>query len=252
MENINALAQMIDHEKDAAKMFGKAVYEDAFKELYESYMPLMREYANDCEELDGEALAQYRETVGKAFIEAEEARLAAVPKASRKTRLYDDNLYMALFVVPAIARFPDKEADALADTLVSLWRRQYPQHPISKGNFEEIRTGFKKRKFCYITTAVCKSLGKPDDCEELTRLREYRDHWLMLVEGGPALVDEYYETAPAVLKAMAARPDYDAVCADVYERYIRPCLQLIEAGEYSECKELYVQMVRKMAQEAAA
>ena len=252
MENIKAFAQMIDHEKDASKMFNKAVYEDAFTELYEGYMPLIREYANDCEGLADRSLAEYRETVGMAFIEAEEARLAAVPKASRKTRLYDDNLYMALFVVPAIAHFPDKEADALADTLVTLWRKQYPQHPISKGNFDEIKTGFKKRKFCYITTAVCRSLGKPDDCEELTRLRDYRDHWLMLVEGGPALVDEYYETAPAVLKAMAARPDYDAVCANVYERYIQPCLQLIEAGEYGACKELYVRMVRDLAQEAAA
>ncbi len=250
MINGDALAQMMAHDIDASKLFGKNTYEDAFKEMYEQYEPLLRDYAYSCEGLEPLEYEDYRRSVGQAFIEVEERRLSEAGERRKKSRLYDDNLYMALFVVPAVAHFPAKETDALADMLVELWRKKYPQYPINKGVYEDIRNGFKKRRICYITTAVCQSLGKPDDCEELNKLRDYRDHWLMLVEGGPALVDEYYETAPAVLAKIQPRPDFNAICEGIYNEYILPCIGLIDDGRYEDCKQLYIKMVRELKKAA--
>ena len=236
-------ARMMEHEVDGSKMFGKKTYDDAFWQLFDGYKAIMQEYVNFCETLEGEALERTREQVGSAFIACEEARLARTPARQRKVRLYDDNLYMALFVIPAVGQFKNPHTDALADGLVKLWRQQYPQHPINRGNYDQISNGFKKRRFCYITTAVCESLGKGDDCRELNCLREYRDHWLMLVENGPALVDEYYMRAPKVVKAIDCRPDRHKVYKDIYQEYIRPCISLIREGRYEDCKNKYISMV---------
>ena len=245
-DKTEAFAMMMEHELDGAKMFGKKLYDDGFNSLFDGYKDVMQAYVNYCGALEGDALEACRTKVGAAFIAREEARLARVPARSKKVRLYDDNLYMALFVIPAISYFKTEQTDALAKTLVQLWRKQYPQHPINVGNYEEISAGFKKRHFCYITTAVCESLGKGDDCEELRCLRDYRDHWLLLTKDGPALVDAYYESAPKVLEAMRERSDYKALCRELYTSYICPCIELIHEERYEDCKNRYIAMVREL------
>lgn len=242
-EKTQEFAMMMEHDIDGAQMFGKKVYDDAFNDLFERYKNIMQAYVNSCGALDEESLVQYRSKVAEAFIAQEERRLEAAGPRNRRVRLYDDNLYMALFVIPAIGYFKTEQTDELARTLVKHWRKQYPQHPINQGNYEEISAGFKKRKFCYITTAVCECLGKEDDCDELQKLRDYRDHWLMLTENGPELVDQYYETAPGVLKAIEKRGDYKNICRNIYESYIIPCLNDIDQGRYEQCKRHYMDMV---------
>lgn len=239
-------AMMMDHEIDGARMFGKKIYDDAFNDLFERYKSVMQAYVNSCAALSEEDLSEYREKVAEAFIAREEARLDAAGARNRRVRLYDDNLYMALFVIPAIGYFKTEQTDALAKTLVKRWRKQYPQHPINQGNYEEISAGFKKRKFCYITTAVCESLGKDDHCEELETLRDFRDHWLLLTENGPALVDQYYETAPGVLEAIRERDDYKEICQEIYTMYISPCLKYIHRGQYEDCRRHYMDMVDRL------
>lgn len=237
------LARMMEHEVDGSKMFGKKTYDDAFQKLFDQYKDLMQEYVNFCGTLEKDALEDVQDQVSRAFIACEEERLARTPARQRKVRLYDDNLYMALFVVPAVSQFKTQYTDALADCLVKAWRQQYPQHPINRGSYEQISNGFKKRRFCYITTAVCESLGKGDDCQELNCLREYRDHWLMLVENGPSLVDEYYLRAPEVVRAIDSRPDRGRIYEGIYQKYIRPCISMIREGRYEDCKNKYMSMV---------
>ena len=99
-------------------------------------------------------------------------------------------------------------------------------------------------KMCFLTTAVCEYLGKPDDCEELTTLRAYRDNWLAKQPGGRELIEEYYAIAPGIVRAMKDSPDYGELCETLLARYIRPCLALIAEGKNEECKRLYMEMVR--------
>lgn len=53
---------------------------------------------------------------------------------------------------------------------------------------------------CFITTAVCDSFGKADDCYELTAFRNFRDKWLVNQADGKNLIAEYYNIAPKIVE----------------------------------------------------
>lgn len=104
----------------------------------------------------------------------------------------------------------------------------------------------ERKKGCYLTTAVCEYLGKPDNCQELQTLRHFRDGWLSEQPEGKALIERYYDTAPAIVRAMKASPQYAQYCSRLWEEYIQPCLRFIAAGDNKSCKEHYVAMVHFM------
>lgn len=97
--------------------------------------------------------------------------------------------------------------------------------------------------FCFITTAVCECFGKPDDCKEITILRNYRDSWLSLQDGGKELIAEYYECAPLIVSRLKQSEFYYEYCELLMKKYIEPCLALIDECKYVECKDLYTEMV---------
>ncbi len=99
---------------------------------------------------------------------------------------------------------------------------------------------------CFITTAICEHIGKPDDCYELEVLREFRDSWLLKQVDGEQLVDEYYRIAPHIVERIKASGEADEVYSDLLERYIEPCVRLIEAEKQEQCCALYQTMVDEM------
>lgn len=100
--------------------------------------------------------------------------------------------------------------------------------------------------FCFITTAVCNYYGKQDDCMELTKLRAFRDNWLIKQENGPLDVSVYYDCAPALVEKMVKSPDYAETCETIMNEYIQPCIKMIDAGKNSECREKYFELVKFM------
>jgi len=96
---------------------------------------------------------------------------------------------------------------------------------------------------CFITSAVCVSQGKPDDCYELNLFRSFRDGWLSRQEGGMDAIAEYYACAPYIVSAVDRQPDAEKVWAGVYEKYIAPCVSLMEAGDSYGAFSLYSTMV---------
>ena len=108
---------------------------------------------------------------------------------------------------------------------------------------DEEKKNNQNRRICFLTTAVCEYLGKPDDCEELTTLRAYRDNWLAKQPDGKALIEEYYDIAPGIVRAMKESPSYGEICEELLSRYIHPCIDLIAQGKNEECKDLYIRMV---------
>jgi hypothetical protein len=96
---------------------------------------------------------------------------------------------------------------------------------------------------CFITTAVCGFLGKPDDCAELTAFRQYRDTWLAGQPGGRALIEEYYRIAPELVRKMQESPLYETICTTLWEKYLVPCHQMILDGKPEECRIRYMDMV---------
>ncbi len=106
---------------------------------------------------------------------------------------------------------------------------------------------FKSRpSACYVTTAVCRNSGKPDDCYELTTFRRFRDEWLSKEEDGQSLIKEYYENAPRIVDKIDSSGRADEIYNMIQEKYLDLCLKYIEHEEYKKCKECYVNMMHDL------
>lgn len=104
---------------------------------------------------------------------------------------------------------------------------------------------------CFITTATCQFQGKPDDCEELTAFRRYRDETLIKTETGQALVKEYYRIAPKIVERIDEDDDCGKIYQYLYDNFIRPGYQLLLDGRGEEAACLYEKGVRLLAQKYA-
>lgn len=105
---------------------------------------------------------------------------------------------------------------------------------------------YKNASGCFITTAVCLTLGKPDRCEELFVLRNFRDKWLREQSDGPALIEEYYKVAPGIVAEIDKRADSRGIYKGIYEEYIKPCVESVKTGDYEECRDIYIAMVNAL------
>ena len=96
---------------------------------------------------------------------------------------------------------------------------------------------------CYITTAVCGTLGLADDCEALRILRKFRDRYMHASEERRALVREYYSTAPAIAARIAASPNAQAIASNLYADFIHPAIVNIRRGYYARALTIYRAMI---------
>ena len=162
--------------------------------------------------------------------------------------MMDMNLVMAVYVFPMILKYKGKSSQPLVDEIMAQWKKAFPRSNIQPAEYEYIEKGFHK-KFCYITTAVCQTFGKPDDCYELTLLRNYRDHYLAELPEGEEIIKAYYDVAPTIVKHINKQKDSSDIYHGIWTQYLSPCIHLIEDGRNEECKELYKQMVEELQKE---
>lgn len=101
---------------------------------------------------------------------------------------------------------------------------------------------------CFITTATCTTLGKPDTCVELTAFRKFRDEVLLASPAGRQLVDEYYHIAPAIVGYISQENDSAAFYKDLYDQYILPGYTALTKGNCDEAVQLYSRMVTSLAE----
>lgn len=96
---------------------------------------------------------------------------------------------------------------------------------------------------CFITSAVCDSFGKSDDCYELIMFRQFRDTWLRSQEDGESLIKEYYDIAPLIVSNINLLDNAKEVYNNIWSEYLKPCLFDLEMGDKISCKNRYVKMV---------
>lgn len=120
------------------------------------------------------------------------------------------------------------------------------QQPMAVKRLEEINNPKKSDEGCFVTTAVCGFLNKPDDGYELTRFRMFRDDWLAKQPGGTELVKEYYRVAPVIVSIIDELSDRSDIYLDILKKYLKPCLNYIESKEFIKCKEFYINMVQTL------
>lgn len=166
-------------------------------------------------------------------------------KKETDPRFFDCRYMLVSFTIPSILELHTPAADALADKFLEKWNKRYPKNPLGKSNFEAINNGFKK-KFCFITTAVCSSLGKGDDCAELNAFRRFRDGWFAETPEGRAKINEYYLFAPMIVSAIDRDADKESVYRSIWNNHLTPCLELIESGKPEKCAEQYENMILEL------
>ena len=95
----------------------------------------------------------------------------------KKYDMEDEKIVLAIFFVPMVRKLQLPVSEEFVALLQKKWVERYPKSPFYLGDYESISGGFRKKflGLCFITTAVCQELGKPDDCAELTAFRAFRD-----------------------------------------------------------------------------
>lgn len=180
----------------------------------------------------------------KAFVQALHESMAQ-DKRKPSQFLFQSKLVLALFLTPLLRKLHLRTAEPLRESIHAQWLKQWPKELWMPGDYEDIMSGFRKRKVCFITTAVCTHEGKADDCAELQAFRQFRDGWLT-EQGGESLISQYYELAPAIVVAIDHCDDADARYGEIRSRWLEPCYLALQEGRNADCRTIYVDMVQSL------
>ena len=227
--------------------FKRDTYKDHFMSLYEEHEHIFKSIEERFSQSDNTELMCGEIAVG--FVDEVYKKYDEIQKKSAKEQfVLDHNTLMVVYIFPSILFYKGENLTPLADAIVTEWNARFTKYHIGTATFEEIKGGFKT-KLCYITTAVCESLGKPDDCYELQMLRQYRDQYLAAQEDGAMLIDTYYDIAPTIVTRINKCEDAKQIYQDIYQTYLNPCIQTMEQNENEKCKEIYVSMMNCLREE---
>lgn len=104
---------------------------------------------------------------------------------------------------------------------------------------------------CYLTSACVEAMGLPDDCLELTTLRDFRDNWLAHQPGGKEEIKRYYEVAPAIVAAIHTKENAKEIFNEIYNKLVLPCVALIQEGKKEEAWKLYRDQTERIKEKYA-
>ncbi len=224
--------------------FQRKKYSDAFQRMYQEHLATFDALEKGYEQ------AEEKECFLAAMADSLSAyaakQLEECKRKNKKEQLQMDlNLTMAVFVLPMVLEFNGDSSKPLSEALIASWKRQFPKSNLQAATYTSIEEGFHKT-WCYITTAVCRTFGKPDDCYELTLLRNYRDSYLAESPDGEELISNYYDVAPSIVKHIDQRPDSGEIYRGIWDEWLAPCISMIETGRKEECREHYIDMVHTL------
>ena len=221
----------------------KYLFPEKYEDHYRSYKKECRQVLESINHLP-EAL---HEALAKSLVESIEAWAALYAKNKRgeDSLLEEARFTLCLLMVPALQQVAPWQGKAFSQTLRDVWVEAHPKQMFSVTTYDEIAGGFRKKKLCFITTAVCAYQGKGDDCAELTAFRRFRDGWLMDQPDGRELVQRYYEIAPGIVTAIDLT-EPDRVYPALWDTWLKPCYEALQAGQLQTCKRQYTAMVRHL------
>lgn len=96
---------------------------------------------------------------------------------------------------------------------------------------------------CFITTAVTKAAGLPDDCEVLQVLRKFRDEVLKTTDEGAALVAKYYAIAPTIVAGIESKPEAAGHFNYLLQNFILPAAAAANSGDVEKALAIYTAVV---------
>ncbi len=239
---ITLFEDMLKHGKE----FRRSQYANVYEAGRKRHSKVINALAAYLEEAPEEEKDDLIEEFASAIPEYAYEQMQNIKKSMKNKRNVDFNMNMAVYVIPIINHNKKEDCVAVARRMVELWNKKgVTPMQLSYSTYEDIAGGFKKR-FCYITTAVCDSQNKSDDCYELTAFRSFRDEYMLASPEGRELVKEYYEIAPGIVLMIDMQKNAKEIYDDIYRNYLMPCLSWIEEGDKEACQEHYVSMVREL------
>jgi len=111
------------------------------------------------------------------------------------------------------------------------------------GKYMDCEDYKKASSMCFITSAVCFSSGKPDDCEELMTMRSFRDSWLMKQPYGEKEINDYYAIAPTICTNINKTGRAKDIYHELYHSFILPCVSSYQGGNSVQCYNFYKKMI---------
>jgi len=103
----------------------------------------------------------------------------------------------------------------------------------------------KGKSGCYLTTACAEAMKLPDNCLELSVLRNFRDKILMSRPSGKRAVREYYKIAPEIVQTIGEQNNAQSIWQSVY-RDIRFAVSLVLSGDFEKAFKHYQQMTLRL------
>ncbi len=244
---IEGMKKFLDEARDPMERFNRKYYAESFQNFYLTCVDTfdaIEALFNSVEEPETMIA-----NMANALADAAAEKVDAVQRNSKKgIEQINLNMELACFIFPAILEYKGNMSEPLVHAVEKAWKEHFPKYDVKAASLAEINKGFH-RKFCYITTAVCTSFGKSDDCYELQTLRQYRDEFLAEQEGGEEMIRQYYDQAPSIVKHIDEQPDHAQIYLQIWETYLQPCIHMIENGQKEECRDLYIRMVGDLREE---
>ncbi|MBT3275352.1 MAG: hypothetical protein HN368_19510 [Spirochaetales bacterium] len=102
------------------------------------------------------------------------------------------------------------------------------------------------KRNCFITTAVCERLDLPDDCEELTTLRNFRDRYLAKRDSMLDDIREYYKIAPLITNEIDKRENAGSIYSEIYQDHIKTAVSAINSNKLEKAYFIYKNMVEQL------
>jgi hypothetical protein len=104
---------------------------------------------------------------------------------------------------------------------------------------------------CFITTAVCQTLKRSDDCAELTRFRDFRDTFMQETPEMKAEVREYYDIAPRICSAIdnVGESFANKKYSEIWESSLKPAFDALKHGDKQKAHDIYKGMVLGLKKE---
>lgn len=117
--------------------------------------------------------------------------------------------------------------------------KDFYKEPSGPASREEDESG--SNEGCFLSSACVHARNLPDDCEELTVLRSFRDSYVKMLPGGMEEVELYYRSAPAVVRQILRSDDPEMQWERIYNELVQPCVEDIKSRRYDEAYLRYKQ-----------
>lgn len=235
--------------KDLHKCLTKRDYGPTFGE-YEAENREVLERLDACAKQYPAGRTALLELVCKDFVDALDQHLQNDPRWKRKSKridlFFETKVGLAVYLCPLVRKLGLEIAEPFREELHRQWMDRFPTERWTPGDYDTIINGFRRFKFCFITTATCLHEGKADDCAELTAFRTFRDGWLRGCPDGDALIAEYYDIAPAIVSCIEYCDDSGKCYGEIRDRWLSRCYTALQENRNADCRATYLDMVNTL------